>query len=610
MFIRKTRKVDRKTRKEYFIYQLVESYRTDRGPRQRILLNLGTELGVPEEYRKILANRIEELVGGINSLLKCPNEVEDIAHSHAQRLIRLCPEPAPQAIPLEQTTINKQDYQTVDVNTLEHENCRTVGAEHISLQTFKKLKLDKKLAELRLSKKQIEAAIGVIIGRLVSPGSDRSTHNWLQNQSGLGDLLETGFGELSLDAFYKIADRLFEHKDALENHLSSMQQDLFSFDETIVLYDLTNTYLEGSGAANIKAQRGRSKEKRTDCPLITLGLVLNKYGFPKRSDIFPGNVSEASTLKDVIARLNHSGHELPIIVLDAGLATEDNLQWLRDNKYRYIVSSRKRLTELPSNLKFEVIRDNQSSRVEAAQARDDKTGEVQIYCRSEGRNNKEQAMFSKFQERFEDDLNTAAAALIKPGGVKKFHKVVERIGRLKERHKCISSYYEIDIKSDEFNIIATEITWRLNKEKISNRFRGEYVLRTFGMSWSSEELWNTYVMLTEVEDGFRCMKSDLGLRPVFHQVEHRVDAHLFITLLAYHIMQTIRYQLRQQDIHLRWPTICKNMSTQARVTSSMRLKSGEQLHVRTSTQPEPFHRKIYQALKIPHHPGRRIRTII
>ena len=283
---------------------------------------------------------------------------------------------------------------------------------------------------------------------------------------------------------------------------------------------------------------------------------------------------------------------------------------MRDNKYRYIVSSRKRTTEFPSDLEFEIVKDSQSSKVEAAQAHDDKTGEVQVYCRSEGRKNKELAMLSKFQERFEKDLKAAAAALTKSRGVKKIHKVVERIGRLKERHKRISSCYEVDIKADKSNTIATEITWKLNKEKLSNRFRGEYVLRTFGMSWSCEELWNTYVILTEVEDSFRCMKSDLGLRPIFHQVEHRVDAHLFITLLAYHIMQTIRYQLREQNIYLRWPTLCKNMSTQVRVTSSMRLKSGEQFHVRTSTQPEPFHRKIYQALKIPHHPGRRIRTII
>ncbi len=611
MFIRKTRKIDRQTKKEYFLFQLVESYRTERGPRQRILLNLGSELPFSEEERKLLANRIEEIVTGNRSFVEYPKNLEETAQSYAKKLIRI-----KQTTPKNETKyINKpsdesNDYREVDVNSLRNGCCRTVGAEHIALETIKKLQLDKKLYDIGLTKKQVEIAIGVIIGRLIKPGSDRSTHNWLLHQSGLSDLLETDFHTVSLDAIYKIGDQLLKHKQKLESHLAFIENDLFHFEDTIVLYDLTNTYFEGSASTNAKAHRGRSKEKRSDCPLVTMGLVLNEQGFPKRSDIFPGNVSEPGTLKEVINQLNHTKTERPIIVLDAGFATETNLEWLRENQYPYIVSSRQKLSEAPHDLQYETVKEENSLKVEAAQLFNTETGETELYCRSEARKMKEQSMQSSFQQRLENDLQRASIALRKKGGTKDYKKVLERVGRLKEKHKRISSYYEIEVKPDKTGSQAVEIVWKIMTEKISNQFQGLYKLRTFGLKYTSKKLWNIYVMLTEIEEGFRCMKSELGLRPIFHQKEKRVDAHLFITILAYHVMQTIRYQLQAANIHHRWETIRENMSTQVRITTTMRLKNGRQLHIRDSSDPEPIHRSIYQALNLTQKPGNRTKTII
>jgi len=604
MFIRKTRKKDPITKKEYFNYQLIESYRTERGPRQRILLNLGS---IPDELsaddRKLLANRIEELLAGIQSFLPSPPIIERLAKVFVKQLIRKGADKTQEIPPS-----GKSDYHTVDLNSLEHDQSRTVGVEHVVYETIKQLGLDKKLLELGFTKRQTETSLGLIVGRLACPGSERATYRWMQYQSAVDELLDTDFSRLSLDSVYRIGDLLLKHKDTIEEHLSFKEQTLFSLDNTIVLYDLTNTYFEGTAKNIPHAARGHSKEKRNDCPLVTLGLVLNRQGFPLRSKVLPGNVSEPSTLQDAIGQLSCPSDNKPIIVLDAGIATEENLDYLRQEEYRYIVASRMRSCEFPDDLSFEVVKETKDVTVRAAQEKDVQTEEILLYCHSSDREKKEKAIRSLLQERLEQDLQKAADALMKKGGTKAYPKVLERIGRLKEKHKRIASYYSIKVEADESGKKAVAITWKTKEQKLDNRFQGGYLLRAYGLDLGTEELWRTYIMLTEVEEAFRCLKSELGLRPVFHQKGHRVDAHLLITVLAYHIMQTILYQLRLKGISINWKTLQLRMSTQVRVTSTIKLKTGQTVHIRTSTIPEPIHREIYSALNIPHEPGRRIKT--
>jgi transposase len=600
MFIRKTLKIDPKTKKRYYSYQLIESVRTERGPRQVILLSLGN-IELSDEDRKSLANRIEEIVTGSNSLFTYPNHVENLAQNYAKTLIRKQSSSLP-------SPPKDVDFQTVDLNSIEHENMRTTGLEHVCLETFRELELDTKLKELGFTQRQVELTAALIIGRLAGKVSELSTCQWLQNTSALDELFETSFERLSLKSIYKIGDALLEEKVSIENHLREKEANLFSIHNTIALYDLTNTYFEGTARAIPKASKGRSKEKRNDCPLVTLGVVFNPQGFPLKTDIFEGNVSEPKTLENVIHRLNHDAGK-PIIVLDAGLSTEDNIKWLQEKKYPYIVCSRKRSQIHPENLKFEVVKEKKGQSVRAACVKNPDTNETLVYCQSEATLATEQKWKNQAQKKFEAGLNKMVNGLQKKNCTKSYRILLERIGRLKQRYRRISQFYNIEIVPDKNGINTKSISWGFDEKEADDRFNGGYCLRVHQLEWTSKELWDTYIMLTEAENGFRCLKSELGLRPIFHQKEQRVDGHLFITVLSYHIMHTILYKLKENGIDLRWPNFRSYMSTQARVTTSFRNKDNQQVRIRTTTTPEPIHKDIYRALNIAEKPGKKVKSI-
>jgi len=601
MFIRKKYKKDKKTNKAYCVYQLIESIRTEKGPRQRILLYLGSNLDLSEKDLKDLANRIEELISGVVSFIDYPTHIETLAQTFSKQLIKK---------EAKNNSVNDENYQTININSLEHEHSRTVGIEHISYETLKKLEIDKKLYELGLNKRQVEICIGVIVGRLAYPNSERATYNWLKNQSAIDELLQTNFNSLSLNSIYKAGDLLLKHKDSLEDHLTNREKEIFSLNNTIILYDLTNTFFEGRAENISLAQRGHSKEHRSDCPLVTLGLALNQFGFPIKSKILPGNISEPQTLQEAIEQLNFAGCNNPIIIMDAGIATKENLEYLRNNGFRYIVPSRTRSCSLPKDIELSIVKTRDNNIVKAAKLSKNDDGEIELICHSTACEQKEISMHSLLQKRFEEDLKNAKAALQKKRGMKLFSKVSQRIGRLKEKHKKISSYYKIDIEVDKTNQIVTDIIWMEQKEKLKNRFQGAYLLRAYGLDWDEKALWNTYIMLTQVEQSFRCLKSELGFRPIFHKIDRRVTAHLFISVIAYHILQTILFQLKLAGISISFKSLRNSMSSQTRVTSSMRLKDGRQLHVRSSTLPEDFHKKIYKALQLSPNPAKHEKTFI
>lgn len=599
MFIRKTIKTDPTTSKQYYSYQLIESVRTERGPRQVILLNLGN-IELTDEERKLLANRIEEVTAGINSFFTYSDRIEKLAQNYSKMLIRNQSTPLP--------TPKEVDYQTVDLNSIEHENMRTAGLEHICLETFRQLELDTKLLELGFTKRQVELTAAMIIGRLAGKISELSTYQWIQNASALDELLETTFERLSLKSVYSIGDLLHKKKEAIEDHLKEKEANLFSLKNTIRLYDLTNTYFEGSATTVLKAKKGRSKEKRNDCPLVTLGVVFNPQGFPLKTDVFEGNVSEAKTLENVIKRLDHQNTK-PIIVLDAGLSTNDNIEWLQAEKYPYIVCSRKRSQKPNESLNFEMVKEKKDQCVRAACIKDSATNETLVYCQSEATLATEHKWRTNAQKKFEAGLNKMASGLQKKNCTKSYRLLLERLGRLKQRYRRISQFYKIEIVPDENGINTKSISWSFDEKGLDDRFNGGYCLRVHLLEWTSKELWDTYIMLTEAENGFRCLKGELGLRPIFHHKEVRVEGHLFITVLAYHIMQTILYKLKEKGINLGWTTFRSYMNTQARVTTSFRDNAGRQIRIRSATNPEHNHKDIYAALKIDSKPGKRIKSI-
>jgi transposase len=483
------------------------------------------------------------------------------------------------------------------VNSIEQSEPRSVGAEHLVLQMALQLKLPEQLEKLGLSKTETTEALGSIIGRAINPDSERSTYAWLSKESGLGELLDFDFRKSSLDRLYRISDKLLPLKAKLECHFEDREQQFHGYANTIALYDLTNTYMEGQAKGNPKARFGISKEKRNDCPLVTLGLVINEHGFLHRTSILPGNAAEPSTLEKMIQSLSiHQTLYRPTIVLDAGIATEANLAWLRKQQYFYVVSARQDAPPLELEEELVSVGDAQDLVKAALLKSPDNSEEKWLYCESEAKAAVASKMKQSFRRRFEEELQIAAASLLKPRGRKKYTKVLERIGRLKEKHKKISGCYEVNIEASEDGKIATAITWEALEEKLSDKLTGKYFLRSNRVDLGARELWQVYNTLRSVEDAFRFMKSSLGLRPVYHQKGRRVDGHLWITVMAYHLIQHCLYQLKQQNIHYNWETVRKIMRSRIRVTTKAALEEGRILHHRSSTKAEGEQVDLYIAL--------------
>ena len=412
------------------------------------------------------------------------------------------------------------DYQRVDLSRVEVIRPRSVGAEHVALEALRRLGLDRKLVELGFNRHQLSAAIGTIIGRMVQPGSELATHQWLQQRSGLGELLDYDFSALDLTRLYRVSDQLLAHRAALEAHLYQQERDLFSFSETITLYDLTNTFFEGTASGNPKAKYGHSKEKRTDCPLVTLGLVLDASGFPKRSEVFEGNVSEPKTLEKMLQRLCLApGAVAPTVVLDAGIATEENLAWLTEQGYRYLVVSRERHKQFDAEAAI-LIRAEGDTQIRAQRVVDEVTGEVRLYCHSTGREAKERGIERRFSTRLEAALQYLAEGLHLPRRVKQYEKVLTRIGRLRQRYSRVARYYDIHLEKDAASGNAKALVWT-RILPTEDTLPGVYCLRTNQADWDESTLWNTYTMLTDLDIDQPCCLRKAVIRTWKGMLAHR-----------------------------------------------------------------------------------------
>jgi len=610
MYIRRTQTRSTATGEHYFTYRLVHSERIAGKVRQMTLLNLGRHFSVDQSFWPALCVRIEELMAGQASLvevdlptataLEAERIVEQLQlHRAPTRLAsatqaQSASKPEPEAVP-------ETDVQAVDVNSLELVRPRSVGVEHVGLWAMRQVSFVEVLIEVGISGPLRAAILGVIIGRMAAPGSELAAHRWLGQQTALGELLDIDFGRMPLMTLYRASDALMKHRDVIERTLFNRVHDLFGLEATVTLYDLTNTYFEGTAAANPKAQNGRSKEKRRDCPLVTLGLVLDGSGFVRRSQTFEGNAAEAKTLEHMLKDLGASNGAL--VVMDAGIATEANLIWLREHRYRYLVVSRERARQFEAETAIP-IETAAGSTVHLQRVDDLDNKEVRLYCHSEQREQKEQGINQRFCERFEAGLQKIADGLSKPRAEKRLGKLQERIGRLKAQSRGVGQHYDVELLPDESGKKAAGLRWT-KQPRPGTRLThpGVYCLRSNETGWDSEQLWRTYIMLTDLEAVFRSFKSELGLRPVYHQKELRVDGHLFITVLAYQFVQIIRRQLQEHGIQGRWSSLRDILSVQRRVTASFQRAEGGALHIRKATRPEPELAAIYQALNLDPLPG-------
>jgi transposase len=596
MFIRRTRTGTSPTGKPYFTYRLVESRREGAKVRQVTLLNLGRNFDVDREYWSLLCSRIGGILSGQGDLFsgECPAHVEEEAQRIAMQLLACRPAS-------ELTEKTGVDIQPVDVNSLEMTRPRTVGVEHAALWAMEQVRFLQLLEEIGLNGPQRAAAIGLIVGRMAEPGSELATHGWLCRRSGLGELIDTDFETMSLMQLYRASDLMMRKRDILESRLFSRVHDLFGLSCTVTLYDLTNTYFEGEAAGNPKAMRGHSKEKRSDAPLLTLGLVLDGSGFVKRSEIFSGNAGEAGTLQEMLAGL--SAPEGALVVMDRGIASEENIAWLAGHGYRYIVVSRERHRQFDPKEAIS-IETASKEKIQIQKVLSEDGSEVRLYCYSEARAKKEEGITRRFTERFEAGLEKIAQGLTKPRTTKRIDKIRERIGRLKAKSRGVGRHYKIEIIPDETGKKAAAIRWEKQpSDGTMLTHPGVYSLRSNETTWDEERLWRTYIMLTDLEAVFRSLKSELGLRPVYHRKEIRSDGHLFITVLAYQFVQIIRRRLQAGGITDNWRTLRKTLGNQSRVTVTFRREDGRTLNVRKATRPEPEQQRIYEALGLDPNPG-------
>jgi len=450
----------------------------------------------------------------------------------------------------------------------------------------------------------------LVIGRLTSPGSERHTWEWVENRSALYEL--TG-GPLraSLNSLYRAGDRLFKCKEALEDHLAGREADLFDLPETMCFFDLTNTYFEGQAAANPKARRGHSKEKRSDCKLLTLALVIDAQGFAKYSRLYPGNQVESRTLAQIIeslVRLRPNLAKGRTVIIDAGIATQDNIAFLKEHHFHYIVVHRGRSDFTPADVdQMQIIQ--QTERYTLEVKRRQKDNEAFLLCRSTARQAKDRGIRLRQENLFLERLQYYHDGLGKKGRTQSYPKVIEMIGRLREKYPRASKRYDVEVVAANKpgkSIKAKAVIWKKRSScDPQDKFDGCYVLRTDRLDLSDDQIWKTYVMLTRVESAFRSMKSSLGLRPNFHQIEPRADTHLFISVLAYHILHVIEYKLGQAKDHRSWATIRDVLSTHQRVTIEYNVKEQNQVkrhHLRVCSIAEPEHKKIYRSLGLAETP--------
>ena len=646
MFIRQTRTNNKATGEGYFTFRLVRGERIAGKVRQITVLNLGGHFPLAQDDWPLLCSRLEQLLNpqAVLCSLSCSDKIERAAQRYYQQLVERAPTAAvrsdapgtgaaptsdgghpdaaaapniqtPAATPVQAATpanacAAAPDMQSVDVDSLALTQPRSVGVEHVALHAIAQLALIERLTALGINAVGRACILGNLIARMAAPASELASWEWLQANSALGELLDVDFCGLSHMRLYRASDALMHHRDTIETHVFGAVTTLFAIQETVTLYDLTNTYFEAPAERNDKAEYGHSKEKRSDCPLVTLGLVLDGSGFVRRSKTFEGNINEGPTLQVMLSGLKAPAGAL--VIMDAGIATQANIDWLIEHKYRYLVVRRGGVRQFDATQSVATLTaGGEIVKLQKTTSADGK--EVELYCHSSGRQAKEVAMVERFCKRFETGLHKLADGLTSARGEKNADKLLQRIGQLKAKSHGISQHYTITLETKKTDAPDTpaapatpELTLRWTKQYVQGTMAshpGVYCLRTNLLDWDAQKLWQTYSTLTDVESVFRSFKGELGLRPVFHQNENRADGHLFITVLAYQCVQVIRKTLKAVAIHDSWATLRNTMAVQQRVTASMQRSDGRSVHVRKSTKAEPALMRIYQALGISPAPG-------
>ncbi len=517
-----------KNGKRHTYWSLVKSVRTARGPRHQVVAYLG-------ELR--------------------PSEQADWAH--VARIVDHCPEPclplfdppgSPEPVP---------EKIEVRVRGARVERTRDFGSVYLGLTLWRALKLDK-LLERTIPRNHegipwsIVAAI-LALARFCEPSSELHIADTWYERTALDDLLGVPDYKVNKDRLYRAHDHLLKQKDAIERHLKERFTTLFDAQYELLLYDVTSTYFEGEANANPQARRGYSRDKRSDCKQVCIGLVVTREGLPVGYEVFEGNRHDSKTLQEIIEAMEAKhGKARRIWVLDRGMVSDENLQFLRDRGGRYIVGTPKSSLRSFEQSLLEKDWTEVEEGVEVKLRRGPDGDETFILCRSAARRKKEKAMHERFEERIEEALAKLAGRLDRARKKPNRSQVERQIGRILGRNSRAAGLFDVKVAQVELRGIKgfLKVTWtkRESWRQWAELSEGCYLLRTNLVGWSPENLWKTYIQLTQAESAFRTQKTELNLRPIWHHLEDRVQAHILFSFLAYAMWKTLEQWMARSGL--------------------------------------------------------------
>ena len=495
----------------------------------------------------------------------------------------------------------------IEPDRVQMEEAREAGPVHAGHQIWSQLGIDTILHRAGLSERACTLTQAMTLNRLIHPLSEHAMPDWIR-RTAWGDLLQEDFSELPDEALDRNLDRLHPNREGIERELAEQEKTLFDLDDTVYLYDLTSTYFEGQALANPQARRGYSRDKRGDCKQVVVGLVLDRQGFPKVHEVFAGNQSDRASVKTMLEALEKRTGPKPgaTVIVDRGMAYEENLKQIQDRGLHYLVAG----LQTERNAWWEELEDDQGwedvVRTPSPRNRFQKKTRVQIkrrvkenvvyiLCRSEGRKEKDQAIRETHEAKLLRDL-TKLQQRVSKGRLKQPEKIHQAMGRLRERYPRVARYYDLAYDAAEQKLAWTE---RADKKARAQKLDGSYVLKTDRQDLTGDEIWRLYILLTRVEEAFRNLKSPLMERPIFHHLQNRTQTHIFLCVLAYHLLVAIEHRFLQAGIHTSWWTLRQQLSTHQVVTLVLPTTDGRVLKIRKGTTPEAEQREIYATLRIP-----------
>jgi len=601
MYVRQTTR--RYKDKTYTNYLLVESIHTPEGPRQKVICSLGDLSPRPAEEWLRLARKVEDALVGQAHLFSNPDpEVEQIIRQIRTRQART---PQPPAGSLAEP--GSADLISVHTDSLAMTQPRSAGPLHIGFQFWKRLGLDAILRRHGFSTRAIQLTCAMTLNRLIHPDSEHAMPRWIRSTA-VSDILGVDLTTVVDDPLYRNLDRLHPNRVAIESDLVAWERQLFQLDPTVYLYDLTSTYFEGQARQNPKAKRGYSRDHRPDCQQVVVGLVIGREGFPIAHEVFAGNTQDRQTLSPMLDLLKERVGlpEGATVVVDRGLAYAENLKELRDRKLHYVVAGRQPerdqwLDEFEKDEGFEVVPRcpsprNPFQKKSPVRIKAITRGQERIVlCISEGRTAKDRAIREKQERRLLADLERLQQR-IDGGRLKREVAIGEAIGRLKQRYPRVARYHTI-----RYDATSGKLSHEPNAEQKTKaeQLDGSYLLRSDRTNLTAQEAWLIYMTLTRAENAFRSIKTPLAERPIFHHLEHRVETHIFLCILAYHVLVAIETTLLNQGVHTSWATVRELVASHSVATMVLPTDSGKVLSIRKGTTPEPDQLELYRLLNIP-----------